>query len=129
MKTSSLTAKLASCIAGTTHTPGPWRLSPGEASESVLFPGYAEQGKIIIKGDNRIANACLVSAAPELLHSLAWAIQFAEKFAADHNDGVTMASCIAQAKSAIRKAIGWESTAEPLRLGNLDWSNRNEAQP
>ncbi len=42
----------------------------------------------------------------ELVAALSWAIQFAERFAKDHNDGPTMASCIAQARAALSRAKG-----------------------
>lgn len=59
-------------------------------------------------GDTRPAqeNARLWAAAPELLESLKWSLQFAERFASEHNDGPTMAACIGQARAAIAKATG-----------------------
>lgn len=52
----------------------------------------------------RLAKRRLEKAAPKLLESLQWAIQFAEHFARHHNDGPTMAACIAQAHAAIAEA-------------------------
>lgn len=40
----------------------------------------------------------------KLVESLRWSLLFAKRFAEKHNDGPTMASCIAQAESILNTA-------------------------
>lgn len=104
---------------GIKHTPGPWFITgsmtkyveariPGRMIQEVAAcgPTAADDGY----GDQQMANAQLIAAAPELLESLTYALIDFDNWAAheDHHPHEHLVAWAEKARAAIAKAKGEE---------------------
>jgi len=88
------------------HTIGNWEASIGEDNGNGEFVIYQDESGTICRGDNEMinwkGNACLISAAPELLEALEVCVKRLECIE-DYGHGEAI---IENAKQAIQKARG-----------------------
>lgn len=89
------------------HTPGPWELRPDAMGgfSALIFPKDGEFPVASLTGyharlGQRLPNALLISAAPELLDALELLV------ALNMDDDETTLEAIAKARAAIAKATG-----------------------
>ncbi len=74
-----------------THTPGPWWLRPGNGCVHVGGPTIDKQIALVMTCDAvGLANARLISRAPEMLDALAACVAAGEDLQAGKRDGATM---------------------------------------
>lgn len=106
----------------TSHTPGPWSLNGGNAAQGWTVKTEGNELLVGGRGLTSLANARLISAAPELLEALQVAVEAMEQdwYQIDGEWGPTMeefgdlegailagkAPEIAKARAAIAKATG-----------------------
>jgi hypothetical protein len=80
------------------HTPGPWYREPAKS-----FYVSADNGTQIIASCDRMANAQLIAAAPDLLAALQEMVICFDPYSQPGNDGH---NALANALAAIQKATG-----------------------
>lgn len=101
------------------HTPGPWKVGQylGQLSAWCVHMDAGDKGRGIdvveavcgISAEQRLANARLIAAAPELLHALQQLIDSGDVRDAAEKGAVSMA------RAAIAKAEGGAGGVQPLR--------------
>ena len=88
----------------TKHTPGPWRALESKSSQHQVWKGddhIASAWGTDVPGDEQLANARLIAAAPELLDALKRIVSVASVELTGRRDDV-----LEQARAAIAKATG-----------------------
>lgn len=99
------------------HTPGPWKIFdegdhfPGiDADEMTIILWGNEDENVGVQGhskDERLANARLIAAAPELLECLVWAMREGRlSYSARTSSNRAHCDAIDRAKAVIAKATG-----------------------